>query len=99
MGIVLLPMPIAGKHVHDAEFDVLWAELERLQVPACFHGTSGAVSKDYLGDRLVGHPGYRTLSHASVFPLELMMAMGSMILGGVLERFSSPESGLPRRKL
>ena len=87
LGIVLLPMPIAGKHVHDAEFDLLWAELERLQVPACFHGTSGAVSKDYLGARLGGHPGYRTLSHASVFPLELMMAMGSMILGGVLERF------------
>ncbi len=87
LGIVLLPMPVAGKHVHDTEFDPLWAELERLQVPACFHGTSGAVSQEYLGTRLAGHPGYRTLSHASVFPLEQMMAMGSMILGGVLERF------------
>jgi predicted TIM-barrel fold metal-dependent hydrolase len=35
----------------------------------------------------VDHPGYRTLSHASVFPLELMLALGSMVLGGVLERF------------
>ncbi|MCH8281748.1 MAG: amidohydrolase family protein [Chloroflexi bacterium] len=87
LGIVLLPMPVAGNHVHDPEFDPLWAELERLQVPACFHGTSGAVSQEYLGTRLAGHPGYRTLSHASVFPLEQMMAMGSMILGGVLERF------------
>lgn len=87
VGIILLPMPVVGKHVHDPEFDVLWAELQRLGVPACFHGTSGAVSRDYIGARLVGHPGYRTLSHASVFPLELMLAMGSMILGGVLERF------------
>ncbi|MCH7606680.1 MAG: amidohydrolase family protein, partial [Chloroflexi bacterium] len=87
VGIVLLPTPVAGKHVHDPEFDVLWSELERLGVPACFHGTSGAVSKEYLGTRLVDHPGYRTLSHATVFPLELMVAMGSMILGGVLERF------------
>ena len=87
VGIVLLPMPVAGNHVHDEEFDVLWAEAQRLGVPVCFHGTSGAASKDYLGVRLVDHPGYRTLSHASVFPLELMMAMGSMILGGVLDRF------------
>lgn len=87
VGIVLLPMPVAGKHVHDPEFDELWADLARLGVPACFHGTSGAVSNEYLGTRLIGHPGYRTLSHASVFPLELMMAMGSMILGGVLDRF------------
>ena len=87
LGVVLLPMPVAGKHVHDPEFDVLWDQVQRLGVPVCFHGTSGAASTDYLGTRLVGHPNYRTLLHASVFPLELMMAMGSMILGGVLERF------------
>ena len=87
LGVVLLPSPVAGKHVHDPEFDVLWDQLQRLGVPVCFHGTSGAASTDYLGARLAGHPNYRTLLHASVFPLELMMAMGSMILGGVLERF------------
>ena len=87
LGVVLLPTPVAGKHVHDPEFDVLWDQVQRLGVPVCFHGTSGAASTDYLGARLVGHPNYRTLLHASVFPLELMMAMGSMILGGVLERF------------
>jgi predicted TIM-barrel fold metal-dependent hydrolase len=85
--VVLLPMPVAGRHVHDPEFDVLWREVERLGVPVCFHGTSGAASKDYLGGRLFGHPSYRALSHASVFPLELMLAVGSMVLGGVLERF------------
>ncbi|MBM3925444.1 MAG: hypothetical protein FJ320_05565 [SAR202 cluster bacterium] len=87
VGIAMLPMPIAGKHVHDQEFDVLWAELEGLNVPACFHGTSGGLSKDYISARLAGHPAFRTLSHASTFALELMLAAGSMILGGVLHRF------------
>ena len=85
--IVLLPMPIAGHHIHDLEFDILWEEIQNLGVPACFHGTSGAVSDKYIGGRFAGHPSYRTLLHASTFPLELMLAMGSMILGGVLERF------------
>ena len=80
-------MPIAGRHVHDPDFDVLWAELQRLNVPACFHGTSGAVSRDYVSTRFVGHPAERVLSHATVFPIELMLAAGSMILGGVLQRF------------
>ena len=87
VAVVLLPMPIAGRHVHDPEFDVLWEEIQSLGVPACFHGTSGAASNDYVGVRLEGHPSYRTLLHASVFSLELMLAMASMILGGVLERF------------
>ncbi|MBI3743892.1 MAG: amidohydrolase [Chloroflexi bacterium] len=86
-GIALLPMPIAGKHVHDQEFDVLWKELERLNVPACFHGTSGALSRDYVGARMPGHPAFRTLSHAATFTLEMMLAAGSVILGGVLQRF------------
>ena len=86
-GVVLLPMPIAGKHTHDPEFDVLWEELQRLGVPACFHGTSGALSRDYVGGRFQGHPNYRTILHSTVFPIELMMAMAGMLQGGVLERF------------
>ena len=41
VGVVMLPMPVAGRHPHDPEFDVLWAEAERLGTPICFHGTSG----------------------------------------------------------
>ena len=89
LGVVLLPSPVAENQVHDPAFDILWDRIQALGVPVCFHGTSGAASSDYLGARLEGHPNYRTLLHASVFPLELMMAMGSMILGGVLERFPS----------
>ena len=87
VGVVMLPMPVAGRHPHDPEFDVLWAEAERLGVPICFHGTSGAVSKDYVGGRFAGHPAYRSILHSTVFPIELMMTMSSMIMGGVMERF------------
>ena len=87
VGIVLLPMPIAGRHLSDPSFDVLWREVEQLRVPICFHGTSGAAGRDYLGARLAGQPGYRALSHAATFSIELMLSMGSMIMGGVLERF------------
>ncbi len=87
VGVVMLPMPVAGRHPHDPEFDVLWAEVERLGAPVCFHGTSGAVSQDYVGGRFAGHPAYRSILHSTVFPIELMMTMSSMIMGGVMERF------------
>ena len=87
VGVVLLPSAIGGRHVNDPSFDALWKVAEELGVPVCFHGTSGAAGRDYLGARLAGQPGYRALSHAAVFSMELMLAMGSMIMGGVLERF------------
>jgi predicted TIM-barrel fold metal-dependent hydrolase len=87
VGVVLLPMPVNGRSPHASECDVLWAEVERLGVPVCFHGTSGGASRDYVSNRFVGHPNYRTLNHAAAFPLELMTAMGGMLVGGVVARF------------
>ena len=87
VGVVLLPMPLNGRHCHAAECDVLWRELTRLNVPLAFHGTSGGASKDYVSNRFRGHPNFRTQNHASAFPLELMLAMSAMTVGGVLERF------------
>lgn len=87
VAVVLLPMPVNGRMAHAPECDVLWAEVQRLGVPATFHGTSGGASRDYISNRFVGHPSYRTLNHASAFPLELMTAMGGMLVGGVLDRF------------
>lgn len=85
--MVLLPMPILVLHLHDLVFDVLWHEIQRLGVPACFHGTSVAASKNYVAGRFAGHPNYRTLLHASDFALEFMLTMCSMVLGSVLEKF------------
>lgn len=87
VGVVLLPMSIGGRHINDPQFDVLWRAVEDIGVPVCFHGTSGAAGRDYLGARLAGQPGFRALSHAATFSMELMLTMGSMLMGGVLERF------------
>jgi uncharacterized protein len=87
VAVVLLPMPINGRYVNAPECDVLWKEITRLKVPLAFHGTSGGASKDYVTNRFRGHANFRTLNHSSAFPLELMLALGAMTVGGVLERF------------
>jgi uncharacterized protein len=87
VGVVLLPMPVNGRYVNAPECDILWKEITRLGVPLAFHGTSGGASRDYVSNRFRGHANFRTLNHASAFPLELMLAMSAMTVGGVLERF------------
>ena len=87
VAVVLLPMPCNGRYFNARECDVLWKEITRLNVPLAFHGTSGGASKDYATNRYRGHPNFRTLNHSSAFPMELMLAMGAMTVGGVLERF------------
>ena len=87
VAVVLLPMPCNGRYFHAPECGVLWQEIVRLNVPLAVHGTSGGASRDYASNRYRGHPNFRTLNHASAFPLELMEAMGALIVGGVLERF------------
>ena len=93
VSVVMLPMPVAGRYVNAPECDVLWKEIVRLGVPVNFHGTSGGAGTDYVSNRFRGNPGFRTLNHASAFPLELMLAMGAMLVGGVCDRFPSLRVG------
>lgn len=93
VGVVLLPMPINERYFNSSECDVLWKEITRLNVPLAFHGTSGGASKDYVTNRFRGKPNFRTQNHSAAFPLELMMAMSAMIVGGVLERFPAMRVG------
>ncbi len=94
VAIVLLPIPLAGRNLHSPECDVLWAEIERLGVPMCLHGTSGAAAKDYVSNRFTGLPNERTLNHASAFGVELMLAFGALAVGGVLMRFPNMKVAL-----
>lgn len=93
VGVVVLPMPVAGRNLNAPECDALWREVERLGVPLLFHGTSGGASADYASNRFRGHPNFRTLNHAAAFPMELMLAMGAMLVGGVCERFPKLKLG------
>jgi uncharacterized protein len=93
VAVVLLPMPVQERYVNAPECDVLWREISRLGVPLALHGTSGGASKDYVSNRFRGHPNFRTLNHAASFPLELMLAMGAILVGGVLEKFPTLRVG------
>ena len=87
VAVVLLPTPVNGRNLNAPECDVLWAEIERLNVPIGFHGTSGGASREYVSNRFLNHPNFRTLNHAASFPLELMLCLGTMTVGGVLHKF------------
>ena len=93
VAIVLLPMPVKGRYLNAPECDVSGSTIERLDVPLAFHGTSGGDSKDFVANRF---PDTRTTGRSITrrsFPLELMLALGTMTAGGVLERF--PHFGSP----
>ncbi len=87
VAVVGIPNPVNGRHLHDACYDPLWAEIERLGVPVGFHPTTVSALRDDVARRFVGHPAYDPLSHACRFPMENMLALASMIVGGVFERF------------
>ena len=94
VAVVVLPIPVGGRNLHSPECDVLWAEIEQLGVALCLHGTSGAASRDYVSNRFVGLPNFRTLNHAAAFGVELMLAFGALAAGGVLMRFPALRVGL-----
>ncbi len=86
--IIGTPNPVNGQHLHDLALEPLWNELERLNAPIGFHPTGNSSLTDDVGRRFVGHNNYQPIAHAARGPMELMLAMASMISGGVLERHS-----------
>ncbi|THD79417.1 MAG: amidohydrolase [Phenylobacterium sp.] len=80
------PNPVGGRHIHDPSFEPLWAAIEALGVPVCFHPTGVWSLRDDIGGRFVGHVGERMIANAARNPVELMLALASLIAGGVLER-------------
>ena len=91
--VTLLPHPVRGRYLHDAEVDVLWSTLQELDVPATFHSQSGGYAVESPGNWFREHPNPTVLSHTFTAPLNIMWAIGSAILGGVLERFPGLRMG------
>ena len=87
VGLTLAPNPVNGRYFHDPECDPLWKEAQELNVPVCLHDTNGGFSRGHMANFLRNHPNPLTLTQTFGFPLSLMEAMGSYIVGGVLERF------------
>ena len=87
LGVVLEPNPLNGRYFTDPECDPLWNELQELDVPLCFHDTYVGHNKTHHANFLRTHPNAGVLGNTFAFPLSLMETIGSLCLGGVLERF------------
>lgn len=84
VALVLSNHPVNGRPWYDAVYDPLWAEAERLGVPVAFHGIQMAY-QEHLSRRYMDN---FALAHAAAHPVEQMLALGSMLAGGVFERFA-----------
>ncbi len=86
LGAVALVLPnheVNGRPWYDRSYDPLWAEAERLNVPVAFHGIQMAY-QEHLGRRYKDN---FAMAHAVAHPVELMLAMGCLLTGGVFERY------------
>jgi len=83
VAVILSNHQVNGRPWYDAHWDPLWAEAERLGVPITFHGIQMAY-QEHLGRRFMDN---FVLAHAAGHPVELMLALGSLLTGGVFARF------------
>ncbi len=81
--LVLSNHPVNSRQWYDEAYDPLWAEAERLGVPVAFHGFQMAY-QDHIGRRFMDN---FALAHAAAHPVEMMLALGSLLTGGVFARF------------
>ena len=83
VALVLSNHMVNGRPWYDRAWDPLWAEAERLGVPVTFHGIQMAY-QEHLGRRFMDN---FALAHAAGHPVEMMLAAGSLLTGGVFARF------------
>jgi predicted TIM-barrel fold metal-dependent hydrolase len=83
VAVVLSNHPVNGRAWYDPAYEPLWAEAEQLGVPVAFHGIQMAY-QEHLGRRFMDN---FVMAHAVAHPLEQMMALGSLLTGGVFERY------------
>ena len=81
--VVVSNHPVNGRAWYDPAYEPLWAEAEQLGVPVAFHGIQMAY-QEHLGRRFMDN---FVMAHAVAHPLEQMMALGSLLTGGVFERY------------
>jgi len=83
-GIVVSPY-CGSVHLGDPTLDPLWALAQELDVPIAVHGGRGTTAPHLSPNSFPSgdHRTYYALAH----PFGQMMAVGSLVFGGVLERF------------
>jgi predicted TIM-barrel fold metal-dependent hydrolase len=80
--VFVRPNPIAGRNLDDAAYDPLWAACAEGGLAVAVHEGFGAHLPNAGADRFRGFLACHTAAH----PIEQMLAMLSLIGGGVLER-------------
>ncbi|MEE9284541.1 MAG: amidohydrolase family protein [Dehalococcoidia bacterium] len=83
VAVVLPSNPVNNRQLYDPYYDKLWSAVQEMGVPVTFHGIHAAY-QEHIANRFLDN---LTLAHASSHPIELMLAMGAMICGGVFQRF------------
>ncbi len=76
-------VPVDGAYIYDPELDVLWSELEDLDVPLGIHVSAGNAADTIVRDIL---PGLMPAAGISSFSIGNMFASLALIKGGILER-------------
>lgn len=83
VALVFQSHPVDKRPFYDPYFDPLWSVAEEMNVPVAFHGIHAAY-QDHIANRFLDN---LTLAHSAAHPIELMLALGAMLCGGVFERF------------
>lgn len=86
LGALTLVLPshmINQRPLYDRYYDPLWAEAQELDIAVSFHGNHAAYA-EHLARRYLDN---LVLSHACGQPVEMMLALGAVVTGGVLSRF------------
>lgn len=79
----VMVQPYAGeRHLCDPELEELWAVAEGLGVPVGIHGSRHTCGPHLRSDSFRNQARFYALSH----PFQQQVAMGDLVLGGVLER-------------
>jgi predicted TIM-barrel fold metal-dependent hydrolase len=86
---VTVPPNVAGRNLDDPAFHPLFAEAERLDIPVSIHWGNGAYLTAAGTERFDSH----FMVHAIGHPFEQMIALASIVCGGVLELFPTLRFG------
>jgi predicted TIM-barrel fold metal-dependent hydrolase len=80
--VTVRPEPVAGRSLSHPDYEPFWAECARLGVAVSIHGSTHARVPTTGANRFDTRFGMHACSH----PMELMLAVLTLIEGGVLER-------------
>ncbi|CAN5772013.1 hypothetical protein BH18ACI4_BH18ACI4_00250 [soil metagenome] len=86
---ISIPPSLPGKNLDDPTFHPFYAEVEELNVPLGIHWGNGTYLPGAGADRFNKH----FLTHVVGHPFEQMLAMTSLICGGILEGYPKLKFG------